>query len=485
MISPSPVTEPGASAAAPERSLGLAASIVKARYRVDAIASVSRDVVRYTAEDIRQGRRVLLEVLRGDVAADAEFVAAVRDQAEKLLSAEHVGRAIARVYDCDTTDAGDLLVVVERVEGRTLRELLEARGAFDVPTALRIASQVGEALEALHHNGIVHGELGPDCIVASEEADGIANVKLVGVELTAAHRTSRGLRLRDADDRPELAPEQIDRGETTEASDVHALGRLLRALVVGNAARDTTGPLLGPSPVPLSVQHIITKAAHTRPENRYPDISVMMNDIWAAHAALSEPPAPSRSSRAPRPPARWRLPRPALSLRRAATGAAVAVVTILAWLLVSDQLVSLVRINVPVPSVTALPTAPATTMPAVNPTEPAPSRPRQQARETTASAPSAAPSPAASTASTERAAAPAAPKPSAVESAQPAERPRAVDPPARRRAQRARRNDRVASDERATPAAAPREPQAAPREPQARDAGDGSAIIDWLLKEGR
>src|SRR5438874_8934770 len=123
--------------AAPERSLRLAGSIIKERYRVQALSSVRRDVVVYQTEDLRSARPMALEVLRDALADDAEFVAAVREQAWTLLNSAHVHRGVARVYDCGTTETGALFVVRERTEGSTLRERLDARGALEPATALR------------------------------------------------------------------------------------------------------------------------------------------------------------------------------------------------------------------------------------------------------------------------------------------------------------------------------------------------------------
>src|SRR4030095_4948231 len=115
----------GQSAAGPERSLDLAGSIVKGRYRVNAIASVSRDVVVYTAEDIRYRRPIALKLLRDEFATDPAFVNAVRDQASTLAMLSHAHRGVARVYECDAMDDGRLFVAVERTNGSALREVLD------------------------------------------------------------------------------------------------------------------------------------------------------------------------------------------------------------------------------------------------------------------------------------------------------------------------------------------------------------------------
>jgi len=342
-----------------ERSLGLAGSIVKARYRVNAVASVSRDVVVYTAEELRFGRAIALKVLRDEVAADAEFVAAVREQATTLAMSAHVQRGLPRVYECGTMDNGELFVALEPTRGATLREVLDARGALDLGTALRLASQVGEALEVLHHDRIVHGELGPESVLLVRDDDGIERIVLLGVELTAAYRTPLGRRRREASPPVYLAPEQVEGGETTEATDQYALGMLLRDLLTGGRPREATG-VSGASPaLPPEVERIVATALDPRPERRFPDISVMVNDLWAAQTALAEPAPPPRPARAARARVsshrRHRRRRPDVALRIAAAVATAGIIAGLVWLALAGGLVARVRALVATPASTAVP----------------------------------------------------------------------------------------------------------------------------------
>ena len=266
-----------------DHSLELAASIVRNRYHVLRIASVSRDVVHYDAQDVRSGRPVRLEFIRDAFAGDREFVAAVREQAATLAKLTYLSRSLAQVYECDTTDTGGLFVALEHVEGRTLREMLDG-GALEPSTALRIANQVGEAIETLHHSGIVHGELSASSIVMVKSSDGRENAKIVAVELTAAHRTPIGVWLR-AGSLAGLAPEQ-QYGEPTKASDIYALGKLLQQMVTARSKTDAIDSRSRPALVPLVVQTIITKALHWRQHDRYPNIRAMLWDIGSAHTAL-------------------------------------------------------------------------------------------------------------------------------------------------------------------------------------------------------
>jgi serine/threonine-protein kinase len=331
-----------------ERSLSLAGSIIKGRYRVNAASSVSRDVVVYAAEELRHGRPIALKVLRDELADDAEFVAAVREQATTLAMSAHAHRGLPRVYECGATDTGELFIALERTRGATLREVLDARGALGPYTALRIASQVGEALETLHHNRILHGQLGPESVLLVKDDDGMEHVTLTGVELTAAYRTTVGRRRREASPQAYLAPEQVERGETTETTDQYALGMLLRELL--------TAASTAPPPLPPEIERIITTATDARPEHRFPDISVMVNDMWAAQTALAEAaphPRPVRMRAGTH--RRQRRRQPQVALRIASALAAAGVIAVVAWFMLSGGLGSRVRALLAAPAVTAVP----------------------------------------------------------------------------------------------------------------------------------
>jgi serine/threonine protein kinase len=434
-----------------ERSLSLAGATIKARYRVKGVAEIRRDVVLYAAEELRYGRPVTLEVLRDEVAGHPEFVAAVRAQATTLAMSPHAYRGLPRVYECDVTDDGALFVALEPVTGITLRELIDTRGPLDLHTALRVASQVGEALETLHHNRLVHGELRPDSVLVATDTGGPERVTLVDVELTAAYRTPIGRGRRDESPLRYLAPEQIEQGATTAASDQYAFGLLLRELLTTNragAAADVEAP---PDALPPSIERIMTTALAARPEDRYPNISVMMNDLWGAQIALIPDEGRARSGMLVAATGRKQRDRTRLTAPVVASIVAAALLLIVSVALV-DRLVVRPRARSAVPAVT-----PVTVDPRATPPDD-----RQPSAEAPA-APSAMP---AVRAAPLRITEPPAVKETAVGAARPVEQA----PPAARSAPAAR----------AAPAASP-----APATTPKADEGDGSAIIDWLLQNRR
>jgi serine/threonine protein kinase len=464
------------STAAPERSLGLAGSLIKGRYRVNAVSSVSRDVVVYTAEDVRYGRPIALKVLRDECASDSQFVAAVRGQAGTMAMFAHVLRGVARVYECDATDSGELFAALEWTEGTTVREVLDTCGALAPATALRVAIRVGEALEALHHHQIVHGQLGPDSVLMVTDSDGVERVKLLGVELTAAYRTPIGLGLRDALPPAYRAPEQIERGETTESTDVYALGMLLRELLTAARAGETTGALTARPPLPPPIERIITTALDAQPERRYPDISVMVNDMWGATTGLAEPEPRARSVKPPADPHRRELRRrPHFTLRTIAIVVTAGIFAVLVWVAAFDRIASRLQGRVTpsavtvVPAVTDVPVDRDATPPPVSPGAPSSA---SATREETSTPPE--------SRAVEEASA--AEEPATVV-AKPLVAPVIVREPVT--APAAGRSSGPAVESR-TPPAPRAQAERPPRRDRAdTDVGDGSAAIDWLLQNRR
>src|SRR5262245_6632483 len=116
---------------APDRSLVPMTRIINERYRVFSASRSTPDVIVYAAEDLFvRDRKIELEMLRSEFAADEEFVTALGDQARALATPECAHPAIARVYACESMLDGTPVVVVEQTEGRTLREVLDI-GALD------------------------------------------------------------------------------------------------------------------------------------------------------------------------------------------------------------------------------------------------------------------------------------------------------------------------------------------------------------------
>jgi len=475
----------------PELSLGLAGTVIKSRYRVNAVSSVSRDVVVYSAEDVHHGRSIALKVLRDELARDAQFVAAVRERARALAQSAHVLRGVQRVYECGAVETGQLFVALEWVEGATLREVLDAGGALATPTALRVAIRVGEALEALHHSRLVHGQLGLDSVIMVQDGE---RIRLCGAELADAYRTPSGTRLRDAFALSYRAPEQIEGGDATEATDVYALGLLLRQLLTAGKAGRSPGAVAATPPLSPAIQRIIATALEPRPQSRYPDISMMVNDIWGVTAVVAEPPSRPRSSKARGNPRRRvrrrRVPR---ALRMTAAVTAAGVVAAIVWVAGLDQFAVQIYSRLTPPAVTAVPVERGILPPSVNVLPPSDGV-SPPAREPTSTPPEPV---AAEEKPTSERQAPAAVRPSPAVPSPIDGRPRATieerapatpKAPVVTRAPVERRPS--IESQAASKSSAPLERRTStepPPRPERTDAGsgDGSAAVDWLLNDRR
>jgi serine/threonine-protein kinase len=221
-----------------------------------------------------------------------------------IIAASASHQALARVLEFGELDAGRPFTVTEFVEGRRLNEVLAGSAPFDVQAALRLALELGGAVETLHNLGFVHGAITPRNVMVREDG----RVKLLDVELSGLRDAREIQGLVSVDPPAEyLAPEQIQKALITEKTDIYAYGVILYELLSG------TPPLQGSSraailakhlkevPVPIqkrrdgvppSVSRAVTLALYKQPDAR-PLMGDVLNLLWTgAHG-----PAP-RSKRA-------------------------------------------------------------------------------------------------------------------------------------------------------------------------------------------
>jgi serine/threonine-protein kinase len=253
--------------------------------------------------------------------------------------------------------------------------MLNERGALDPSSTMRLAVQIGEALETLHHNGIVHGALRPESVLIVKDEDGTDAVKLRGLELASARWTAAGIRLRDDALLPYLAPEQIEHAETSETADIHALGLLVQELLTAARPRGTGSRLRPAGELPMMIGRIVAKALESRPERRYANVSLMVNDLWSAE---SEPPKSDSPS-----VTHVLNERRAAARRRARSdiGMGIALVVglvlvgVTAWVVRSDRLTGNARTESAEPSIAASPVGTPVPPPPMNAVSVQPLRP--------------------------------------------------------------------------------------------------------------
>jgi len=234
----------------------------------------------HIAKDVRLGRDVAVKVLRADLARDPQFQLRFRREAQNAASLNHP--AIVAVYDTGEaqTEYGPLpYIVMEYVEGRTLRDIVKCDGPMDEQQALETMADVCAALDFSHRGGIIHRDVKPANVMITTA--GAVKVMDFGIARALADGGSVTQTAAVIGTAQYLSPEQA-RGEAVDArSDVYAAGCVLYELLTGSP------PFTGDSPVAVAYQHVREDPKPPSQEN--PDVSPALDAVVLR--AMSKNPA--------------------------------------------------------------------------------------------------------------------------------------------------------------------------------------------------
>jgi serine/threonine-protein kinase len=234
----------------------------------------------HRGRDVRLGRDVAVKVLRADLARDPQFQHRFRREAQNAAALNHP--AIVAVYDTGETasDYGPLpYIVMEFVEGRTLRDIVKTEGPMDEQRAMETMADVCAALDFSHRNGIIHRDVKP----ANVMINNAGAVKVMDFGIARALADGQGVTQTAAvvGTAQYLSPEQA-RGELVDArSDVYAAGCVLYELITGDP------PFTGDSPVAVAYQHV--REDPIPPSRQNPDVSAALDAVVLK--AMSKNPA--------------------------------------------------------------------------------------------------------------------------------------------------------------------------------------------------
>ena len=267
-----------------------------AGYRIEGRAGAGGMGIVYRAVNVELGRLVALKVIAPALAQDERFRERFRSESRRAAALEHPN--VLPVYRSGEED-GSLYVGMRFVNGGTLEERIGRRGRLPVGAAVRIVSQVADALDAAHGQGLVHRDVKPGNVMISE-ADGEERVSLAdfGLAIPVACQLARGDG-RHAGTPAYLAPEQI-RGRPVDArTDVYCLGCLLFHALTGRVPFVAEGVdatmaahLLEPPPrpselvpgLPAKLDEVVRTAMAKRPEDRFATAGQLAAAARAARA---------------------------------------------------------------------------------------------------------------------------------------------------------------------------------------------------------
>jgi len=242
----------------------------------------------YLANDTFLDRKVAVKVLRGDLSNDEKFIRRFQREAYAASTLSHPN--IVEMYDVGE-DNGTYYIVMEYVEGRTLKQLLKKRGSLTAPEVVDIMLQLTDGISHAHDMYIIHRDLKPQNIMISDDGKikitdfGIA-MALNSTQLTQTNSVMGSVHY--------LPPEQASGKGSTTKSDIYSMGIMLFELLTGklpfkgeNAVEIALKHMKDDVPsvrkinsnIPQSLENIIIKATAKNPKNRYDDVKEMYNDL--------------------------------------------------------------------------------------------------------------------------------------------------------------------------------------------------------------
>lgn len=242
----------------------------------------------YLANDTFLDRKVAVKILRGDLSTDEKFIRRFQREAYAASALSHPN--IVEMYDVGE-DKGTYFIVMEYIEGRTLKQLLKKRGSLTAPEVVDIMLQLTDGIAHAHDMYIIHRDLKPQNIMISDDGKikitdfGIA-MALNSTQVTQTNSVMGSVHY--------LPPEQASGKGSTIKSDIYSMGIMLFELLTGklpfkgeNAVEIALKHMKDDIPsvrklnpnIPQSLENIVLKSTAKNPKNRYDDVREMYNDL--------------------------------------------------------------------------------------------------------------------------------------------------------------------------------------------------------------
>lgn len=240
----------------------------------------------YKAKDHTLGRFVAIKVLKEEFSEDTNFVTKFRSEAQAAAGLEHPN--IVNIYDVGSEN-GIHYIVMEYVEGITLKTYIEKKGQLNYKEALSIAIQVGRGIQAAHAKNIIHRDIKPQNIIIS--TDGKVKVTDFGIARAVSENTIHSDVMGSVH---YASPEQARNGYVSNKSDIYSLGIVMYEMVTGRvpfdgdstvavAIQHLQDEMVPPSTyapnLPISLEKIIQKCTQKSPDRRYDSMESLLIDL--------------------------------------------------------------------------------------------------------------------------------------------------------------------------------------------------------------
>ena len=240
----------------------------------------------YKAKDHTLGRYVGIKVLKSEFSEDMTFVTKFRTEAQAAAGLEHPN--IVNIYDVGSEN-GFYYIVMEYVEGITLKTYIEKKGQLNYKETLSIAIQVGRGIQAAHAKNIIHRDIKPQNIIIS--TDGKVKVTDFGIARAVSEHTIHSDVMGSVH---YASPEQARNGYVSNRSDIYSLGIVMYEMVTGRvpfdgdstvavAIQHLQDEMVAPSAyakdLPVSLEKIILKCTQKSPDRRYESMESLLIDL--------------------------------------------------------------------------------------------------------------------------------------------------------------------------------------------------------------
>ena len=261
-------------------------TILDERYEIIDVVGTGGMSTVYRAKDERLKRYVAIKVLKSDYSNDANFVTKFKVEAQASAGLTHPN--IVSVYDV-SEDNGRYFIVMELVEGITLKEYINLNGRLSMDQALDFSIQIASGVEAAHEHHVIHRDIKPQNIIVSKNG----NLKVTDFGIAKA-ATSNTMSTAGMGSVHYISPEQARGGYSDERSDIYSLGITMYEMVTGRV------PFEGDTNVAIALMHIqneiippreyfpdiyssfekvIMKATQKKPERRYLTAAALIADL--------------------------------------------------------------------------------------------------------------------------------------------------------------------------------------------------------------